>query len=87
MKVLTGPYITWIAAGGANAATDEIIIILPFFLLIIEGKNILVIGCGAGDDISSWLSFKTKSVIAIDYMDYDSNFQNSKWEEVASSIT
>ena len=23
----------------------------------------------------------------IDYMDYDSNFQNSKWEEVVSSIT
>lgn len=37
----------------------------------IEGKNILVIGCGAGDDISSWLSFKPKSVIAIDYIDYE----------------
>ena len=37
----------------------------------IEGKNTLVIGCGAGDDISSWLSFKPKSVIAIDYMDYE----------------
>ena len=23
----------------------------------------------------------------IDYMDYDSNYQNSKWEEVVSSIT
>jgi hypothetical protein len=23
----------------------------------------------------------------IDYMDYDSNFQDSKWEEVVSSIT
>lgn len=36
----------------------------------IKGKDVLVVGCGAGDDIQSWLRFKPRVLIAIDYMDY-----------------
>ena len=42
MNVFRGPYITCIAAGGANAATDETIIILPCFFLIISRTKSLV---------------------------------------------
>ena len=40
MKVFTGPYNTWIAAGGANAATDETIIIFPppFFNIFLKNN-------------------------------------------------
>lgn len=44
----------------------------------LEGKDILVIGCGAGDDIGSWLRFNPKSLIAIDFMDYQDEWSKQK---------
>ena len=42
MNILTGPYNDKNEVGGAKAATDEIIIILPFLFLTIDGKNNLL---------------------------------------------
>jgi ubiquinone/menaquinone biosynthesis C-methylase UbiE len=53
----------------------------------IEGKAILVIGCGAGDDIDSWLRFNPKSLIAIDFMDYKDEWSKKAVEFSKSYVT
>ena len=42
IKVLIGPYNACILDGGENEATDETIIILPFWHSIIDGRKIFV---------------------------------------------
>ena len=37
----------------------------------IKGKDILIIGCGTGRDIESWLKFKPNSITAVDLFNYE----------------
>ena len=41
----------------------------------IKGKVILIIGCGTGKDIESWLLYAPKKIIAIDYFNYSRAWQ------------
>jgi ubiquinone/menaquinone biosynthesis C-methylase UbiE len=38
--------------------------------LNIRDKNLLIVGCGTGSDLDSWLKYKPKKVIAIDLFNY-----------------
>jgi ubiquinone/menaquinone biosynthesis C-methylase UbiE len=36
----------------------------------VKDKVLLIVGCGAGKEVESWLKFKPKRIIAIDYFNY-----------------
>jgi len=42
----------------------------------IEGKTVLILGCGIGKDIESWYRFKPKRVIGLEYFNYKNAWQN-----------
>ncbi|MHB1300115.1 MAG: class I SAM-dependent methyltransferase [Burkholderiales bacterium] len=37
----------------------------------IRGKHILIAGCGTGRDIPSWMDYRPKQVVGVDYFSYD----------------
>jgi SAM-dependent methyltransferase len=37
----------------------------------IRGTRILVIGCGTGRDLASWIAYRPKELLAVDYFRYD----------------
>mgnify|MGYP006420646543 CR=1 FL=1 len=37
----------------------------------IKGKTILILGCGTSRDVESWLKYKPKKIIGVDYFNYD----------------
>ena len=39
-------------------------------ILNLSGKRILIVGCGSGRDVSSWLSYRPASLVGVDYLDY-----------------
>lgn len=47
----------------------------------LKGKTILIIGCGTGRDVISWLPYKPEKIIAIDYF----NYQNA-WNKISDYI-
>ena len=47
----------------------------------IEGSVVLIIGIGTGKDLNSWLAYRPKKIIAVDYFDY-----SKAWEMRRQSI-
>lgn len=39
-------------------------------ILNLSGKNILIVGCGSGRDVSSWLPYRPACLVGVDYLDY-----------------
>lgn len=37
----------------------------------IEGKRVLIIGCGTGKDIPSWIGHKPQEIVGVDYFNYE----------------
>jgi len=37
----------------------------------IKDKIILIVGCGTGEDLESWLAYNPKKIIAVDYLNYE----------------
>jgi ubiquinone/menaquinone biosynthesis C-methylase UbiE len=44
----------------------------------INNKIILIVGCGHGQDIESWVKYKPRKIIAIDYLNYSSAWNKRK---------
>lgn len=54
----------------------------------IKGKEILVIGCGTGKDLDSWLKYSPRRVVAVDLFRYDRawNLIKAKYKNLYPSI-
>ncbi len=48
----------------------------------IAGKNILIIGCGKGDEIHRWVREEPSKVLAIDYLDYHQYWESIRYPNV-----
>ena len=40
-------------------------------ILPLSGKNILIVGCGFGRDVDSWLPYRPAHLVGVDYLNYD----------------
>lgn len=54
----------------------------------IKGKDILVIGCGTGRDLDSWLTYKPRKLVAIDLFRYDTawNMMKLRYKELYPGV-
>lgn len=39
-------------------------------ILPLSGKNILIVGCGSGRDVASWLPYRPAYLVGVDYLNY-----------------
>jgi len=44
----------------------------------ISGSNVLIIGCGAGRDVESWVLFRPSKIIAVDLFNYEKAWSHRK---------
>lgn len=54
----------------------------------IKGKDILVIGCGTGRDLDSWLKYNPRKLVALDLFRYDKAWElmKVKYKELYPSV-
>lgn len=54
----------------------------------IKGRDILVIGCGTGKDLGSWLKYEPRKLVAVDLFSYDRawNLIKVKYRELYPSV-
>jgi SAM-dependent methyltransferase len=56
-------------------------------ILPLRGKDILIVGCGTGHDVPSWLPYEPRSLTATDYFSYDRAWREIREAHPGSPLT